>query len=78
MGGYAVTARIARAPVRAAGGLAPPAGATAPRIVTENRAPAMVAVEEADARGRLEEWLGDLRTRWEQTTFYLFDAEGWR
>jgi hypothetical protein len=76
MAGYAVSARIERAAVRAA-----------PRIAHDvpgrRREPDPVTDETVDLVGRpvevviAERW-SLIRESWAQTTFFLFDPESWR
>ncbi|HLA16688.1 MAG TPA: hypothetical protein VJZ72_07280 [Candidatus Limnocylindrales bacterium] len=69
MNGYAASARIDRAPVRARLGSGSAAMALSPadRWTDERLTPATLSE-------RIEDW----RILWEQTTFFLFDPESWR
>lgn len=85
MAGYAVSARVERAAVQ----VGRPLGVLAVRDDPTAAAPALLPLPPEDGPvavdlvGRpfevvLEERLAALRETWAQTTFFLFDAEGWR
>jgi hypothetical protein len=75
---YAAVARIDRAPVRTGEAARRRAG----RIDDRSGVipPALDAGEAARGAAATppSHWLDDLRTAWAQTTFYLFDEDGWR
>jgi hypothetical protein len=79
MHGYAVSARIEKAPVRARHTLVPPIAAT-PAVDTADGAErlARVSTSETPGPGPFEQFLSYLRPQWEQRTFCLFDPQSWR
>jgi hypothetical protein len=79
MHGYAVSARIEKARVHARHGLVPPMGATpAVDAAGDDERLSGVRASDTPGPGPFEQLLADLRTQWEQTTFYLFDRQSWR
>jgi hypothetical protein len=78
MSGYAVTTRIDRARVHALPADRPAARATMATARASHPADCVAEVEPVAGEGRLDAFLGDLRARWAQTTFYLFDPNSWR
>lgn len=77
MHGYAASARIDEVRVRARDALAAPLGPM-PAVDADTERLAPSPVSETPDPGPFEQLLADLRTQWEQTTFYLFDPESWR
>jgi hypothetical protein len=76
MSGYAVSGRIERVVVHPIAGERPAQAPTRPAAPVDSTQPA--AQLEESSPGGLDALLEDLRARWAQTTFYLFDADGWR
>ena len=73
MGGYAASARLSAGSVRnrvPGRPLEPP-----PSWLGSVDEPAdVVAIQDDD---RLDQWLADAREAWAQTTFFLFNEDGW-
>jgi hypothetical protein len=72
--GYAATARIGRAQVRAC---ASPAPSSLTRPWPEGAEAAVFVPGSPSPDVRLVDRLADLRVLWRQTTFFLFDADAW-
>jgi hypothetical protein len=76
MSGYAVSGRIEQVVVN------PVAGQRAVHVPTRPATPVDAtgpsAQLEEDSPGALADAIEELRTRWAQMTFYLFDADSWR
>lgn len=73
MTGYAAVRRIQRTDIRLGLAYSSPWGEPGDRPRVE--------IEDLVGDATLERWrerLDDLRTVWRQTTFFLFDGEGWR
>jgi hypothetical protein len=76
MAGYAVIARIEHVDPHLAGRERASAGSAAVSEPLESGQPIDLVGRPLDA-GHPERWTR-LRAAWAQTTFYLFDPEGWR
>jgi hypothetical protein len=76
MAAYSVVARVDRVKPHFAG-TAPPSG-DALRVPEPLGAPEAIDLVGPSSLPRVvERWI-EIREAWAQTTFYLFDAEGWR
>jgi hypothetical protein len=78
MSRYAVTTRIDRARVHALLVDRPDARVAMVTARASRPADSVAEVEPVAGEGRLDAFLADLRARWAQTTFYLFDPNSWR
>jgi hypothetical protein len=78
MSGYAVTTRIDRAQVHALLVDRPDRCEAMTTARASQPADCVAEVEPVAGEGRLDAFLADLRARWAQTTFYLFDPNSWR
>jgi len=82
--GYAACARIERASPRfvgtgpAVGRDARAVAASAARVDRVDHDQVHVELVGMPLDERFAGWIAGLRETWSQTTFYLFDAEGWR
>ena len=80
MTGYAVSARIRQVELRSPAGRDVSTGT--PGSSWDVRDPSsdvgLVDLSGRDPLTRLVELWSDLKVAWSQTTFYLFDPEGWR
>jgi hypothetical protein len=76
MAGYAVIARIEHVDPHLAGRAHPPADCSDLIEPLVNGQPIDLVGRPLDA-GHPQRWTR-LRAAWAQTTFYLFDSEGWR
>ncbi len=77
MSGYAASSRLSPGPVRSRA-VRRPNDPLALRPTGGTSAEEPVVIMTIANAGRFRRWLADARVVWAQTTFFLFNEEGWR